>query len=413
MYNIKMNINKNIALTNRLRNKYEVISPYLNERSRRLWAASEAISIGYGGRKLLHEVTGLSCVTITKGMVEIQSSENINTSKVRQQGGGRKKNTITDQALETDIMNIVESSTRGDPETPLLWCSKSTRKIADELNKESQRSSHTLVSNILDDMGFSLQSNRKIKEGGNHPDRDAQFNFIADKVKKFQTRDQPVISVDTKKKELIGEFKNTGKEYSKKGMPTEVNVYDFIDPTKGKASPYSIYDLSKNMGWVSVGISSDTAEFAVNSIRSWWNEMGSTIYSNATEIYINADGGGSNGSRVRLWKMELQKLANEINKVIHVSHFPPGTSKWNKIEHKMFCFISKNWRGKPLIDTATIVQLISNTTTKKGLTIRAVLDGNEYKKGIKILDAALKNINLEKDEFHGEWNYKISPNQLK
>jgi hypothetical protein len=394
-----------------LKNKYEAILPYLNERSRRIWVANEAISIGRGGRQLLHEATGLSCVTISKGMKELNSSESdqVDSARVRRKGAGRKKNVTIDSGLGSDLSAIVESSTRGDPETPLLWCSKSTRKIAEELNKKTQRASHTLISNILDDMGFSLQGNRKVKEGSSHPDRDAQFRFIADKVKDFQKRNQPVISVDTKKKELIGEFKNAGKEYCKKGTPTPVNVYDFIDVEKGKASPYGIYDLSKNTGWVSVGISSDTAEFAVNSIRSWWLEMGSLIYSEAEEIYINADGGGSNGSRVRLWKTELQQLANEIKKTIHVSHFPPGTSKWNKIEHKMFCFISKNWRGKPLVDTATIVQLISNTTTKKGLTIKARLDEKNYQKGIKITDAMFEKINIKKELFHGEWNYKIIP----
>lgn len=394
-----------------LKNKYEAISPYLNERSRRLWAANEAISIGCGGRKILHEATGISGVTITKGMAELESTAKvtIDVEKVRKQGGGRKKKINTDSSLGPDLSGIVESSTRGDPETPLLWCSKSTRKIAEELNKNTQRASHTLISTILDDMGFSLQGNRKVKEGNGHPDRDAQFKFISEKVKDFQKRKQPVISVDTKKKELIGEFKNAGKEYCKKGMPTLVNVYDFINPEKGKASPYGIYDLSKNTGWVSIGISSDTAEFAVNSIRSWWTEMGHAIYSEADEIYINADGGGSNGSRVRLWKTELQGLANEIKKTIHVSHFPPGTSKWNKIEHKMFCFISKNWRGKPLIDTATIVQLISNTTTTKGLLIKAKLDERAYQKGIKISDEMFEKINIEKNPFHGEWNYKIMP----
>jgi low affinity Fe/Cu permease len=258
-------------------------------------------------------------------------------------------------------------------------------------------------------MGYSLQGNRKVKEGRDHPDRDAQFNFINNKVKKFQTEQQPVISVDTKKKENIGNFKNTGHEYCKKGNPTEVKVYDFIDPEKGKAAPYGIYDITKNNGWVSVGISSDTAQFAVNSIRSWWQEMGKNSYPEAKELYINADGGGSNGSRVRLWKIELQKLANELDKIIHVSHFPPGTSKWNKIEHKMFCFISKNWRGRPLVDTATIVNLIGNTSTKSGLKIKAKLDDNIYQKGIKISNRELETIAITKNTFHGEWNYQITP----
>lgn len=391
--------------------KYRAISPHLNERSRRIWAASEAIALGHGGKKIIHEITHLSYTTIHAGQVELEAIEQygIADKRIRKKGGGRKKKVDNDPTLKSDLMNIIESSTRGDPETPLLWSSKSTRKIAEELNKYKARVSHTVIGELLDEMDYSLQGNRKVKEGSKNPDRDAQFNFIANKTKDFQKRNQPVISVDTKKKELIGEFKNIGQEYRKKGSPVAVNVYDFIDKDKGKASPYGVYDLTKNNGWVSVGISSDTAEFAVNSIKSWWNEMGSAHYSHATEIYINADGGGSNGSRVRLWKVELQKLANEINKTIHVSHFPPGTSKWNKIEHKMFCFISKNWRGKPLIDEATIVQLIGHTTTTTGLTIKAKLDKNQYQKGIKISDEELAKVALEKELFHGEWNYKIKP----
>lgn len=391
--------------------KYRAISPHLNERSRRIWAASEAIALGHGGKKIIHEITHLSYTTIHVGQAELEAIERdgITDNRIRKKGGGRKKKIDKDPTLKPDLMAIIESSTRGDPETPLLWSSKSTRKIAAELNKDKPRISHTLIGELLEEMDYSLQGNRKVKEGSKNPDRDAQFHFIADKTKDFQKRHQPVISVDTKKKELIGEFKNIGQEYRKKGSPVAVNVYDFVDKGKGKASPYGVYDLTKNNGWVSVGISSDTAEFAVNSIRSWWNEMGSAHYGHAGEIYINADGGGSNGSRVRLWKVELQKLANELNKTIHVSHFPPGTSKWNKIEHKMFCFISKNWRGKPLIDEATIVQLIGGTTTTTGLTIKAKLDENKYQKGIKISDEELEKVALERELFHGEWNYKIKP----
>ena len=392
-------------------NKYDLIKAHLNERSRRLWAANEANSIGYGGQKIVSKATALSRTTIKKGIIELTESagKDIDISRIRKKGGGRKSNISTDSSLRDDICNIVEASTRGDPESALLWSSKSIRKIANELNKKAPRASHNLVATILNKLGFSLQGNRKVKEGSSHPDRDEQFNFINSKAKDFQKRNEPVISVDTKKKELVGEFKNGGKEYCKKGAAEKVNVYDFIDKTKGKAAPYGVYDLSKNNGWVSVGISSDTAAFAVNSIRSWWLEMGVASYPDASEIYINADGGGSNGSRVRLWKTELQEFANETGKVIHVSHFPPGTSKWNKIEHKMFCFISQNWRGRPLKDMATIVQLIANTTTKKGLTINAKLDKNHYQKGIKISDKELKKINLQKDVFHGEWNYTISP----
>lgn len=393
-----------------VRKKYALMSPHLDERGRRLWAGSEAITLGHGGVQAVHEATGLAWATVDRGVTELRSqAKPLKAGRVRQKGGGRKPLIKTDKTLKVDIEAVVEPATRGDPESPLKWTSKSLRKIADALNKDRHRVSHNVVGEILEGLEYNLQANRKVNEGGKHPDRDAQFEFIAAKAKDFQKRDQPVISVDTKKKELVGEYKNPGREYHKKGEPVKVKVYDFIDVEKGRASPYGVYDITKNNGWVSVGISSDTAEFAVNSIRCWWKEMGEEAYPNATEIYINADGGGSNGSRVRLWKTELQKLANELNKVIHVSHFPPGTSKWNKIEHKMFCFISKNWRGKPLIDTATIVQLIGSTTTDKGLKIMSMLDENKYEKGIKISDEALEKVALEKNAFHGEWNYKISP----
>jgi hypothetical protein len=394
-----------------LQQKYQAIKPYLNERSRRIWAASEARTLGYGGQKIVHEATGLSGTTISRGLEELGAAEGerVALGRIRKAGGGRKSKAMVDKDLKGDISRIVEVSTCGDPETPLLWTSKSTRAIANELNKDGPRVSHSLVAKLLDEMDYSLQGNRKVKEGSEHPDRDAQFTFIAEKTKDFQRRGQPVISVDTKKKELIGEYKNGGQEYHPKGQPTAVNVYDFMDKQKGKAAPYGVYDLSKNNGWVSVGISSDTAEFAVNSIRQWWQEMGVESYANAQALYINADGGGSNGSRVRLWKAELQRFANAIGKEIHVSHFPPGTSKWNKIEHRMFCFISKNWRGKPLIDTATIVQLIGNTTTTKGLTINARLDEHIYEKARKVTDDEFQKIAIEPDPFHGEWNYKITP----
>jgi hypothetical protein len=394
-----------------VRQKYEAMRPYLNERSRRIWAATEARLLGHGGQKIVHEATGLSGTTIRHGLEElaIAEGERVGLGRIRKTGGGRKSKTALDKTLNSDISRIIEASTCGDPETPLLWTSKSTRAIADELNKEEARVSHSLVAKLLDEMDYSLQGTRKVKEGSHHPDRDAQFRFIAEKTKAFQQHGQPVISVDTKKKELVGEYKNGGQEYHPKGQPIEVNVHDFMDKEKGKAAPYGVYDLSKNTGWVSVGISHDTAEFAVNSIRHWWQEMGVEFYANAPALYINADGGGSNGSRVRLWKAELQRFANELGKEIHVSHFPPGTSKWNKIEHKMFCFISKNWRGKPLIDTATIVQLIGNTTTTKGLTIKARLDQRLYEKARKVSDDEFQNIAIEPDPFHGEWNYKITP----
>jgi Rhodopirellula transposase DDE domain len=393
--------------------KYEAMKPYLTERSRRMWAATEAQLLGYGGQKVVHEATGLSGTTIRRGLVELKTAEGerVGMERIRKAGGGRKNKGTLDTSLKGDIAQMIEASTCGDPQTPLLWTSKSTRAIARELNKEGTRVSHSLVAKLLDEMDYSLQATRKIKEGSDHPERDSQFRFIAEKSKTFQQTGQPVISVDTKKKELIGAYKNNGQEYHAKGQPPEVNVHDFMDKEKGKASPYGVYDLSKNKGWVSVGISNDTAEFAVNSIRQWWQEMGVESYPKAPALYINAHGGGSNGSRVRLWKAELQRFANEIGKEIHVSHFPPGTSKWNKIEHKMFCFISKNWRGKPLIDTRTIIQLIGNTTTTKGLTIKARLDPRIYEKARKVSDVEFQKIAIEPDPFHGEWNYKIVPQE--
>lgn len=390
--------------------KYASFSEHMNERCRRLWAGAEAESYGFGGAKLVSRATNISYNTVCNGRKEIKEGSDKGT-KIRKSGGGRKSLIEQDDSLLSDFRNLIEPATRGDPESPLLWTSKSVSNISKELQALKHNISDRSVYNLLKKDGYSLQSNKKSNEGTNHPDRNAQFEFINEKTKQFQMVGSPVISVDTKKKENIGNFKNNGQEYCKKGFPTKVNTYDFVDKTKGKVAPYGIYDVEKNNGWVSVGISSDTAEFAVNSIRKWWKNMGKSRYSEAKEIYINADGGGSNGSRNRLWKVELQKLSNEINMIIHVSHFSPGTSKWNKIEHKMFSFISKNWRGKPLIDTTTIVNLIGNTTTKRGLKIIAELDENEYQKGIKISDEELKKVNIEKNEFHGEWNYKIIPDK--
>lgn len=397
------------TICSQIRQKYEALDKVLDERSRRVWAATEAKAIGRGGQKLVAQATGIHKNTVLAGVKELKQKKEFEKGRIRASGGGRKRAIYKDETLQEDIKKHVEASTRGDPESPLLWSSKSTRKIADALNTKVKRISHASVAKELQNMGYSLQANKKTKEGGVHPDRDGQFNFINNKTKEFQQKGQPVISVDTKKKELIGNLKNNGREYYQEGQAPEVDVYDFIDAEKGKVAPYGVYDLDKNKGWVSVGVSSDTAAFAVNSIRSWWCEMGKEAYPKATEIYINADGGGSNGSRCKLWKWELQKLANELKLSIHVSHFPPGTSKWNKIEHRMFCFISQNWRGKPLIDRATVVNLIGSTSTKSGLKIRAKLDENEYEKGIKISDEELSRIALERAEFHGEWNYKISP----
>jgi len=371
-------------IENRLRKEYQILSVDLHERGRRKWAALQAQRLGYGGKAIVHRATGLSYPTIRRGLLDISTSCENELHHMRKVGGGRKSLLEKYPDLEKDLESLVEDTTFGDPEKPLRWTSKSTRHLCEALKEKGYDISQRSVCNLLTAIGYSLQGNRKTIEGGNHPDRNDQFSFINEKVKCFQKNHQPVISVDTKKKELIGNFKNPGREYHKKSQSPEVNVYDFLDKEKGKVAPYGIYDLDKNKGWVSVGISKDTAEFAVNSIRSWWQEMGQHHYKNSTSIYINADGGGSNGSRSRLWKKELQGFANEIGKEIHVSHFPPGTSKWNKIEHRMFCFISQNWRGKPLVDHATVVNLISNTKTETGLTIKARLDKNTYQKGIKV-----------------------------
>ena len=311
-----------------------------------------------------------------------------------------------------DLDELLEPATRGDPETPLRWTYKSTTRLADELMARGHPVSQRTVCDLLDELGYSLQANRKTKEGSSHPDRDQQFMHISEKVKKLQSIGQPVISIDTKKKELVGEFKNGCQEWAKKGKPVEVNVHDFADPVLGKVIPYGVYDMTANKGWVNVGIDHDTAEFAVESIRRCWLEMGCPLYPDARQLLITADGGGSNGSRVRLWKLKLQKLADELDMTIYVCHFPPGTSKWNKIEHKMFSFISQNWRGRPLITREVVVNLISNTRTKKGFDITAKLDINSYKTGIKVSDEAFQKISIERDDFHGEWNYKIKPTSL-
>ncbi len=394
----------------RLREEYRILSVDLHERGRRKWAALQARRLGHGGKGVVHRATGLAYPTIRRGLQEITSDQVVDADRVRQAGGGRKPLTERYPGLLATLEGLVESSTRGDPETVLKWTSKSTGHLHQALREQGYQISQKSVYNLLVELGYSLQANRKVLEGGDHPDRDAQFLFIDKKAGDFQKRKQPVISVDTKKKELIGNFKNAGREYHRKGQSPEVNVYDFLDKEKGKVAPYGVYDLAKNKGWVNVGISSDTAEFAVSGIRSWWQEMGAHHYQDATELYINADGGGSNGWRNRLWKKELQQLANELNLTIHVSHFPPGTSKWNKIEHRMFCFISQNWRGRPLIDHATVVSLIGNTKTKTGLEIKATLDEKAYQKGIKVSDEEMKQINLHQESFHGEWNYSIKPN---
>jgi transposase len=387
------------------------ITPFLNEKQTRLYLASEAKSYGWGGKSKIAELSGASRFLISRGKKELDNP-NLQTDikRVRHQGAGRKKEVDKQAGLVSAILQIVEPHTLGDPMKPLLWTSKSVRHIQEELKKQGFNVSHELIRQILKEQKYSLQANRKTKEGGEHPDRDAQFEFINSQAKSFISNNQPVISIDCKKKELIGEYKNNGKEWQPVKNPLEVKVYDFIDKTNGKASPYGIYDITNNKGWVSVGISSDTAAFAVSTIRAWWKNEGKNEYQNADKLYINADGGGSNGVRNRLWKSELQQFANDTNLAIYVSHFPAGTSKWNKIEHRLFSYISMNWRGKPLTSLAVILGLINGTTTKAGLTVKAQLDENIYPTGIKISDEEFKKINIISNPFHSEWNYVISPN---
>lgn len=389
--------------------KYQAIRSHLNERSRRLWAAAEATALGRGGFHLVCQATGLSRATVAKGIKELHNPPSIG-DRVRREGGGRKKAAVKQTGLVEAIDELVEPSAKGDPESPLRWTSKSLRKIEVALRAIGYQISYRTVGKLLSELGYSLQANQKSLEGASHKDRDAQFNYINDTVKEMQKLNQPTISVDTKKKEILGQYKNGGKEYSQKGSPVKVNTHDFPDPRLGKVAPYGVYDIGKNKGWVSVGISADTAEFAVNTIRTWWYKVGVKFYPKASNLTITADCGGSNGSRVRLWKLELQKLANETGLTIHIRHFPPGTSKWNKIEHRLFSYVSKNWRGKPLVDQETVVSLISNTKTQKGLEVQAVLDSNHYEKGRKVSDAQLASINIERDDFHPDWNYTISPN---
>lgn len=393
--------------------KFKQISLYLSERELRIWTATEALSLPRGGISLLSKITGLSRTTIHAGIAEINKKKTKKfiekIGRTRQEGAGRKKVTEKDQTLLKDIEYLIDDTTRGDPMNPLRWTCKSTYNLADELNKIGHKVSQRTVYNLLDEMEYSMQSNRKTKEGSNHPDRNEQFCYISKKVKEFQKLNQPVISVDAKKKESIGDFKNNGREWSKKGDPVKTNMHDFPDKKLGKVAPYGVYDLTKNNGWVSVGISSDTAEFAVASIENWWNAMGEEVYPDAKQLLITADGGGSNGSRVRLWKKELRRLSDKIGLEINVCHFPPGTSKWNKIEHRMFCHITKNWRGRPLISREVVVNLIGSTTTNTGLIIKAEIDANKYNKGIKVTKKEIKDLEIIEDIFHGEWNYKIQP----
>lgn len=393
-----------------VKKKYELLKGHLNEKQIRLMLGAEALLLGRGGQSIVSNATGVARRSIARGMEELQGMEMAGADRVRKPGGGRKKEVEKDQSLIADLDLIIEPTTRGDPESALRWTSKSLRKLAAALKEKGHNVSHQLIMHTLSDMGYSLQATRKTIEGSkDHPDRDAQFNFINELVKSFQLADQPTISVDSKKKENVGQFKNNGAEYQPKGKPVEVNVYDFIDKNLGKVNPYGVYDMAKNEGWVNVGVDADTGAFAVESIRRWWHSMGKESYPEAKCLLITADGGGSNGSRLRLWKLELEKFAQETGLAISVCHFPPGTSKWNKIEHRLFSFITQNWRGRPLVSHEVVVNLIASTTTKMGLKVRSALDEGIYPKGIKVTNKELKNINMAKADFHGEWNYTIAP----
>ena len=391
----------------RIRTRHQAIWPHLDEKGRRLWAASEAQAFGRGGLKLLHEITGMSRSVIAAGMNELSGISPMAEGRIRRPGAGRKPLKETDSSLVDALRNLVETGTMGDPESPLLWTTQSLRTLAATLCANGHKVGHVTVGTLLAEQGYSLQGNKKTLEGTSHPDRDAQFQFIAARAKEFQEAGQPVISVDTKKKELVGPYKNNGQTYRPKGDPIKVKSHDFMDKELGKVAPYGVYDVKNNEAWVNIGTDHDTAAFAVESIRHWWKMMGKSRYPDATQLMINADSGGSNGSRVRLWKTELQRFANETGLEIYVSHFPPGTSKWNKIEHRLFSAISLNWRGQPLINHEVIVNLIESTTTRTGLKVRASLDMNHYAKGIKVADAEMKALSLHPDSFHGEWNYAI------
>jgi Rhodopirellula transposase DDE domain len=396
----------------RIRRKYQVVAVELDERRRRQWAAAEARDAGWGGVTLVARATGLSRPTITAGLAELQlpaAQRAAAVQRVRRPGGGRHGVTASDPTLLAALMALLEPATRGDPESPLRWTCKSTAKLADELTRQHHPVSDRTVAALLKDAGYSLQANRKTREGAGHPDRDAQFTYLNAGVRRAHRHGQPAISVDTKKKELVGDFKNGGREWHPQGQPTEVRVHDFLDKTLGKAIPYGVYDLLNNQGWVSVGIDHDTAEFAVHSIRQWWTRMGRHRFPRARTLLITADGGGSNGPRSRLWKRSLQTLADDLGLTLSVYHFPPGTSKWNKIEHRLFSFITQNWRGKPLITHQAIVNLIAATTTRTGLIVKAALDTHQYATAVQVRDEDFARLHITPHAFHGDWNYTIAP----
>ena len=399
-----------------IQRRFRSLSAFLDERMRRLVAAAESEALGYGGVSAVARVTGVSRRAITEGMKELNQQKvsrgtRSSQSRIRRKGAGRKRTVEKDLTLLEDLDRLVDPATRGDPESPLRWTCKSVRRLAEELQHEGHAVSYQTVAELLHGLDYSLQANQKTLEGSQHADRDEQFEYINRKAQRYLKQGEPVISVDTKKKELVGDFKNAGREWELKGQPEEVRVHDFEirEPDKGKVAPYGVYDLGRNVGWVSVGVDHDTAAFAVESIRRWWRWMGSHSYPRAKRLLITADSGGSNGARVRLWKWELQKLANETGLEISVCHFPPGTSKWNTIEHRLFSFISRNWRGKPLISHEVIINLIAATTTATGLTVKSKLDSNIYPAGLKVSAQQMAELQLRRDKFHGDWNYRLLP----
>ena len=398
-----------------IQRRFRSLAPFLDERMRRLVAASESEAIGYGGVSVVARATGVSRRAITEGIKELKEPKKrkvrLEEVRIRRIGAGRKRTVDKDSSLLEDLDRLVDPVTRGDPESPLRWTCKSVRRLAEELQYEGHAVSYQTVAELLHALDYSLQANQKTLEGSQHADRDEQFEYINRKAQRYLKQGEPVISVDTKKKELVGDFKNAGREWELKGQPEEVRVHDFQirEPDKGKVAPYGVYDLGRNVGWVSVGVDHDTAAFAVESIRRWWRWMGTRSYPQAKRLLITADSGGSNGARVRLWKWELQKLADEIGLEISVCHFPPGTSKWNKIEHRLFSFISQNWRGKPLISHEVIINLIAATTTATGLEVKSKLDTNTYPAGLKVSDQQMAELQLRRDKFHGDWNYSLLP----
>ena len=391
------------------RAKYKALAPTLTERARRIWAATEARAEGWGGITGVARATGISAATIQRGLQELTARQPLPAGRIRRPGGGRKRSVAKDPTLLADLEGLVEPTASGDPLSPLRWTSKSVRQLATTLQRMGHEVSHQLVAELLAGAGYSLQANRKTREGPSHPDRDAQFRYINQQVRRIQAAGQPVISVDTKKKELVGDFKNAGRQWRLQGEPTLVRVHDFLIPARGKAIPYGVYDLTRNAGWVGVGIDHDTATFAVRTIGRWWRRMGQPRYPRARSLLITADAGGSNGARVRLWKWELQELADRTGLAITVCHLPPGTSKWNKIEHRLFSYISSNWRGQPLVSLAVIVHLIGCTRTAAGLRVRCELDRGAYPKGEMITDAQMAKLQLARHRFHGDWNYTLNP----